>query len=81
MGIDCFQISYMKMNFDKYHLLAAGHKFEPILAKVGSDIIWESNSVKLKSDKLLIVSLHLTIALQFYVLVQIKKLSAIATIT
>ena len=47
----------MKINFDKCHYLAAGHRFEPILAKVGSDIIWEGNSVKLKSDKLLIVSL------------------------
>ena len=35
------------MNSDKCHLLVAGHKFEQIWAKVGTDFIWESNSVKL----------------------------------
>ena len=35
------------MNSDKCHLLVAGHKFEQIWAKVGTDLIWESNSVKL----------------------------------
>ena len=37
----------MKMNSDKCHLLVADHKFEQIWAKIGTDLIWESNSVKL----------------------------------
>ena len=37
----------MKMNSDKCHLLVAGHKFKQIWAKIGIDLIWESNSVKL----------------------------------
>ena len=37
----------MKMKSDKCHLLVAGHKFEQVWAKVGTDLIWESNSVKL----------------------------------
>ena len=45
--IDWSQNNYMKMNSDKYHLLVTGHKFEQIWAKTGTDLIWESNSVKL----------------------------------
>ena len=45
--IDWFQNNYVKMNSDKCHLLVAGHKFEQIWAKIGTDLIWESNSVKL----------------------------------
>ena len=41
------QNNYMKMNSDKCNLLVAGHKFEQIWAKTGTDSIWESNSVKL----------------------------------
>ena len=37
----------MKMNSDKCHLFVAGHKFEQILAKIGTALIWGSNSVKL----------------------------------
>ena len=37
----------MRMNSDKCHLLVVGHKFEQIWAKIGTDLIWESNSVKL----------------------------------
>ena len=37
----------MKMNSENYHLLVAGHKFEQIWAKIGSDLLWESNSIKL----------------------------------
>ena len=47
IAIDWFQSNYMKMNSDKCHLLVAGHKFEQIWAKIGTDLIWESNSVKL----------------------------------
>ena len=42
-----FQNNYMKINSDKCHLLVASHKFELISAKIGTDLIWESNSVKL----------------------------------
>ena len=38
----------MHMNSDKCHLLAAGHKFEQTWAKIGTDLIWESNSVKVR---------------------------------
>ena len=37
----------MKMNSDKCHLLVVGLKFEQIWAKIGTDLIWESDSVKL----------------------------------
>ena len=37
----------MKMNSDNYHLLVVGHKFEQTWAKFGTDLISESNSVKL----------------------------------
>ena len=47
VAIDWFQKNYMKMNSDKCHLLVAGHKFKQIWAKIGIDLIWESNSVKL----------------------------------
>ena len=48
IAIDWFQKNYMKMNSDNCHLLVAGHKFEQIWAKIGTDLIWESNSVKLQ---------------------------------
>ena len=35
------------MDSGNYHLLVAGHKFEQIWAKIGSDLLWESNSIKL----------------------------------
>ena len=47
IAIDWFQSNYMKMNSDKCHLLVAGHKFEQIWAKIGTDLIWQINSVKL----------------------------------
>ena len=37
----------MKLNLDKCDLLLVSHKFKQIWAKIGSDLIWESNSVKL----------------------------------
>ena len=45
--IDWLQNNYIKMNSDKCHFLVAGHKFEQIWAKIGTDLIWESNSVQL----------------------------------
>ena len=47
IAIDWFQNNYMKMNSDKCHLLVVGHKFKQIWAKIGTDFIWESNSVKI----------------------------------
>ena len=47
IAIDWLQSNYMKMNSDKCHLLVAGHKFEQIWAKIGTDLIWQINSVKL----------------------------------
>ena len=47
IAVDWFQNNYMKMNPDKFHLLVAGHKFEQIWTKIGTDLIWEGNSVKL----------------------------------
>ena len=41
----------MKMNSDKCHLIVAGHKFEQICAKIGTDLIWESNSFKTTRNK------------------------------
>ena len=39
IAIDWFQNNYMKMNFDKCHLLVTGHKFEQTWAKTGTDFI------------------------------------------
>ena len=47
IAIDWFQSNYTKMNSDKCHLLVAVHRFEQIWGKIGTDQIWESNSVKL----------------------------------
>ena len=46
MAVNCFEKNYIKMISDQYHLLVAGHKFQQILAKIGFDFIWESNSVQ-----------------------------------
>ena len=35
------------MNSDKCHLLVVGDKFEQMWAKIGTDLMWESNSIKL----------------------------------
>ena len=47
LAIAWFEVNYMKLNTDKCHLLISGNKHEHIYAKVGHDVIWESNSVKL----------------------------------
>ena len=47
IAIDWFQNNYMKMNFDKGNLLVAGHKSKQNWAKIGTDLIWESDAVKL----------------------------------
>ena len=45
--ISWFEDNFMKLNTDKCHLLVSGHKHERCWARVGSDIIWESNNAKL----------------------------------
>ena len=38
---------FMKLNQDKCHLLASGHKHKTVWAKIGETKIWESNKQKL----------------------------------
>ena len=72
IAIDWFQNNYMKINADKCHLLVAGHKFEQIRAKIGTDLICESNSVKLRG---ITINNHLKFdnIFPFYVLKQIEN--------
>ena len=42
-----FEMHYMKLNTDKCHLLISENKNEQIWAKLGRNIVWESNDVKL----------------------------------
>ena len=42
-----FESNYMKLNTDKCHLIIAGNKYEHIWAKLGEELIWEENTVKL----------------------------------
>ena len=80
IAIDWFQNNYMKMNSDKCHLLVGGHKFEKIWAKIGADLIWESNSVKLLGitiDNHLKFDKHIS----FFCAKPNRKLSALARIS
>ena len=47
LAIAWFEINYMKLNTDKCHLLISENKNEQIWAKLGRNIVWESNDVKL----------------------------------
>ena len=47
LAIEWFDSNYMKLNEEKCHFIAAGHKFKHILANVGQTMIWEQNKVKL----------------------------------
>ena len=80
IAIDWFQNNYMKMNSDRCHLLVAGHKFEQIWAKIGTDLIWESNSVKLLG---ITIDNHLKFDKQISLLCAKanRKLSALASIS
>ena len=44
---NCFENSYIKINSDKCNLRVPGHKVWKIWAKIGSEIIYQSNSNKL----------------------------------
>ena len=62
----------MKMNSDKCHSLVAGHAFQQIWTKIGADLVWESNSVKLLE---ITIDKHLKLDedISFYVLKQIEN--------
>ena len=63
LAIEWFEANYMKLNKDKCHLLVAGHKHEWVWAKIGEEIIWESNEVKLLGiniDRNLSFETHIT---------------------
>ena len=47
LAIRWFGSNYMKLNTDKCHLIVSGYKYEQVWAKIGKDLIWESNDVKL----------------------------------
>ena len=42
-----FESNYMKLHTDKCHLIIVSNKYEHMFAKLGEEIIWEENSVKL----------------------------------
>ena len=56
----------------------AGHKFEQIWAKIGTDLIWESNSVKLLG---ITIDNHLDKHISLLCAKANKKLSALARIS
>jgi hypothetical protein len=47
LAIEWFRANYMKLNTEKCHLLVAGFKHEQVWAKIGNELIWESNEEKL----------------------------------
>jgi ribonuclease P/MRP protein subunit RPP40 len=47
LAIEWFEANLMKLNADKCHLLMAGFKHEQVWAKIGNELIWESNEEKL----------------------------------
>ena len=47
LAIAWFEINYMKLNTDKCYLLISGNINEHMWAKLGEDIVWESNNVEL----------------------------------
>ena len=42
-----FETNYMQLNTDKYHLLNTSCEDYPMWAKIGKDVVWKSNIVKL----------------------------------
>ena len=47
LAITWFETHNMKLNTDKCHLFTSGSKHEHMWAKIGQEIVWESNTVKL----------------------------------
>ena len=63
LAIEWFEANYMKLNADKCHLLVAGHKHELVWARIGKELIWESNEEKLLGviiDRDLRFEMHVT---------------------
>ena len=79
-AIDWSQNNYMKMNSDKCHLLVAGHKCKQLWTKIGTDLIWENNSVKLLG---ITIDNHLKFDkyISFLCATANRKLSALARIS
>ena len=47
LAIRWFENNYMKLNTDKCCLIVSGYKHEQVWQNIGTDLIWESNDVKL----------------------------------
>ena len=47
LAIRWFEDNYMKLNTDKCCLIVSGYKHEQVWQNIGTDLIWESNDVKL----------------------------------
>ena len=47
LAISWFEMNYLKLNTDKCHLSVSGNKIRQMWAKLGRDIVWESNDIKL----------------------------------
>ena len=63
LAVCWFESNNMKLNTDKCFLLISGHKYENLWAKVGEDVIWESNKVTLLGidiDRQLKFDFHMT---------------------
>ena len=66
--------NYMKLNQDKCHLLILGHKYESVLANIGSCKFWESID-----QKLIIVNIDCNLNLSHYFLKQCNE-NALTTV-
>ena len=47
LAVAWLEMSYMKLNTDKCHLLISANKNEYMWAKLDKDIVWEKNDVEL----------------------------------
>ena len=47
LAIAWFEMNYMKLNTDKYHLLILGNKNEQRWAKLDRDMVWDRTDVNL----------------------------------
>ena len=46
-AIHWFKNNYMKLNIDNCNLIVSGYKHAQVWAKIGKDLNWENNDVKL----------------------------------
>ena len=47
LATEWFENNYIKLNEDKCHLLAAGHRYETLWTNIGETRIWQSKNEKL----------------------------------